>query len=133
LILLHGSGSNSLGWDGEAEQPSKTHSLYCLDIPGEPGMTEPRRFTARNDFSRWLNEVIELLLSGLSLGGWAALCHAMDYQDKISGVIALAPTGIVKPRFSFLPKVLFYSLRGEKGIRNLMGLMSEGGKRSLNM
>lgn len=132
LILLHGSGSNSLSWAGEAEQLSRTHSLYCLDIPGEPGMSEPRRFTARKDFSGWLNEVIDTLqlekplLSGLSLGGWAALCYAMDYPEKISGVIALAPTGIVKPRFSFLPTVLFYSLRGDRGITKLMSIMSGG-------
>lgn len=132
LILLHGSGSNSLSWTGEAGKLSETHRIYCLDIPGEPGMSEPRRFTTAEDFSSWLNEIIDTLqlarplLAGLSLGGWAALCYAMNYPDKACGVVALAPTGIVKPRFSFLPKVLFYSIQGEKGIRKLMKVMSGG-------
>ncbi len=133
LLLLHGSGSNSLAWMGDMEKLSQSYRVYSLDIPGEPGKSEAVRFDTKGDtFSLWLDEVINRLaldkplLGGLSLGGWAVIRYALTYPEKTAGVIALAPTGIVKPKISFLIKTIFYSIQGEKGIRKLLSIMFDG-------
>jgi len=134
LLLIHGSGSNSLSWMGECKNLSATHSVYCIDIPGEPGNSSTERFSTIGDsFTLWLDEVIKELhiikpiLGGLSLGGWAAIRYAMDRPESVQSVIALAPTGIVKPKSGYLLKMIYYSMRGEKGIRKLMSIMFDGG------
>ncbi|MBB6482069.1 alpha/beta fold hydrolase [Spirochaeta isovalerica] len=133
LVLIHGSGSNSLAWMGEIEKLSQTHRVHCIDIPGEPGKSESVRFdSTREAFSLWIDDIVKglklkkPLIGGLSLGGWAAIAYAISHPDKVSGVIALAPTGIVKPKTGFLIRTIFYSMRGEKGIRKLLSIMFDG-------
>ncbi len=133
LLLLHGSGSNSLAWMGEVELLSSSHRVFCLDIPGEPGLSETHRFsTEGTSFTRWLDEVILSLglvkpvIAGLSLGGWAAIRYAIEHPDRVGGVIALAPTGVVQPRKGFLVRTIISSLQGEKGIRKLLSVMFDG-------
>jgi len=133
LLLLHGSGSNSLSWLGEIGKLSSTHRVFSIDIPGEPGLSDEQRFSSKGPlFSRWLDEVISALaleipiIAGLSLGGWAAVRYAIDHPSRIERAIALAPTGIVQPRPGFLWKTIMTSLRGENGIRDLLSLMLDG-------
>jgi pimeloyl-ACP methyl ester carboxylesterase len=45
LILLHGSMSNSAAWLGILKDFADSFSLYCVDIPGEPGLSDPIRMS----------------------------------------------------------------------------------------
>ena len=103
LILLHGSGMNSAMWIKEMEEYSKTHRVYAVDMPGEPGKSDENQLPFEgDDFSNWLNDVFNELsiekasIVGISLGAW------LGPQKK-----------------SFIFKFLFYSLFGEKGIDKL--------------
>lgn len=126
LILLHGSGMNSAMWIKEMEEYSKTHRVYAVDMPGEPGKSDENQLPFEgDDFSNWLNDVFnELLIEkasivGISLGAWLGTKFAIKYSDKVDKLILLCPAGIGPQKKSFIFKFLFYSIFGEKGIDKL--------------
>ena len=126
LILLHGSGMNSAMWIKEMEEYSKTHRVYAVDMPGEPGKSDENQLPFEgDDFSNWLNDVFnELLIEkasivGISLGAWLGTKFAIKYSDKVDKLVLLCPAGIGPQKKSFIFKFLFYSLFGEKGIDKL--------------
>ena len=126
LILLHGSGMNSSMWIKEMEEYSKTHRVYAVDMPGEPGKSDENQLPFGGDeFSNWLNDVFnELLIEkasivGISLGAWLGTKFAIRYSDKVDKLILLCPAGIGPQKKSFIFKFLFYSIFGEKGIDKL--------------
>lgn len=91
LVLLHGWGSASNGWQPLLPELQKLTEVIALDLPGfgaSPALTE---------FS--LEALLELVASGLpercllmgwSLGGMLAIQLATRYPQKISRVITLA-------------------------------------------
>lgn len=126
LILLHGSGMNSAMWIKEMEEYSKTHRVYAVDMPGEPGKSDENQLPFEgDDFSNWLNDVFNELsiekasIVGISLGAWLGTKFAIKYSDKVDKLVLLCPAGIGPQKKSFIFKFLFYSLFGEKGIDKL--------------
>lgn len=126
LILLHGSGMNSSMWIKEMEEYSKTHRVYAVDMPGEPGKSDENQLPFGGDeFSNWLNDVFNELfiekasIVGISLGAWLGTKFAIKYSDKVDKLVLLCPAGIGPQKKSFIFKFLFYSLFGEKGIDKL--------------
>lgn len=126
LILLHGSGMNSSMWIKEMEEYSKTHRVYAVDMPGEPGKSDENQLPFEGDeFSNWLNDVFNELfiekasIVGISLGAWLGTKFAIRYSDKVDKLILLCPAGIGPQKKSFIFKFLFYSIFGEKGIDKL--------------
>lgn len=126
LILLHGSGMNSSMWIKEMEEYSKTHRVYAVDMPGEPGKSDENQLPFGGDeFSNWLNDVFNELfiekasIVGISLGAWLGTKFAIRYSDKVDKLILLCPAGIGPQKKSFIFKFLFYSIFGEKGIDKL--------------
>ena len=126
LVLLHGSGMNSAMWIKEMEEYSKTHRVYAVDMPGEPGKSDENQLPFEGDeFSNWLNDVFnELLIEkasivGISLGAWLGTKFAIKYSDKVDKLVLLCPAGIGPQKKSFIFKFLFYSLFGENGIDKL--------------
>jgi pimeloyl-ACP methyl ester carboxylesterase len=85
LILLHGASANALIWIGDVVDYSQHYRVYALDIPGEPGRSEPHYLDWHDaTFVEWLADVLDRLaipraiLVGISQGGWIALkfaCH----------------------------------------------------------
>jgi pimeloyl-ACP methyl ester carboxylesterase len=43
LVLLHGSGSNSAMWLGDAPIWARGRKVYAIDMIGEPGLSAPTR------------------------------------------------------------------------------------------
>lgn len=43
LILLHGSGMNSVMWLRDIKEYSKTYRVYAIDMLGEPGKSDENR------------------------------------------------------------------------------------------
>jgi pimeloyl-ACP methyl ester carboxylesterase len=58
-------------------------------------------------------------LCGLSLGAWVALSFAVRQPSRLSALALLCPSGLARPRRSFLFKALLASIRGNRGMARL--------------
>lgn len=122
LVLLHGSVSNSASWLGVIPLFARDFSVYCVDIPGEPGLSEPSRFSlASNSPEAWLKGALDALglrrvaFLGMSLGGWYALNFAVRNPERVSALSLVSVGGIGAQRIGFLFKALFFLLLGKRG------------------
>ena len=75
LILLHGSGINSVMWIEDMEKYSKYYRVYAVDLQGEPGKSDDKQLPFEgSDFDNWLHDVFVGLsiqkasIVGISLG-----------------------------------------------------------------
>jgi pimeloyl-ACP methyl ester carboxylesterase len=130
LVLIHGSGSNSATWFADVAAYSQKYSVYCVDIPGEPGKSAPERFDWHGPaFSEWLAEVLQGLgikqtvLGGISLGGWASLKYAVDKPGKVEKLVLICPGGVTPSRPSFILRMIFFSMLGEWGLERMKRLI----------
>ncbi len=126
LILLHGAGSNSAIWAGEAAAYSGTFRVYAVDLPGEPGRSAPNRPPWDGPaFADWLADVLNGLgveratLVGISQGAWVALKFAVAQPERVDRLVLLTPGGIVPDRTSFLFRAIGLSLLGTWGLKRL--------------
>lgn len=133
LLLIHGSVSNSYCWIGDVEKLSGHYNVYAIDIIGEAGFSDETRPSYQSGaYEKWLLEVIKGLnlekvsIVGLSLGGWMALNFAIHYPSLVDKLILLCPGGLYPERKSFLPKVIFYSLMGRWGSRQITKMINGG-------
>jgi len=122
LILLHGSGSNLTMWVGDMAHYAKSHRVFAIDIPGDPGKSEEMRYALKSPaYSEWMDDVLrELRLEkaafvGISLGAWMAVNFAVKHPGKIDKLVIMSPSGIGPQRVSFLFKAMPFLLLGEKG------------------
>jgi pimeloyl-ACP methyl ester carboxylesterase len=122
LILVHGTGTNSSMWLGDAAALAQGRRVYAVDIPGEPGMSEDRKLEWRpGESGRWLAEVAGALglgdhaLLGLSIGGWIALDYARSRPTGLRALALLCPSGIGRTRPSFTLKAILQMARGRRG------------------
>lgn len=109
IILLHGSCSNSAAWFQDMAALARQYHVYAVDILGEPGNSEDHRLDIESDeYSRWLNEVIDELkinkaiIMGNSMGGWMALHFAAAYPKRTAALVLMAPSGIISPKQTFM-------------------------------
>lgn len=123
LILLHGSGMNSVMWINEMVEYSKNFRVYAVDIPGEPGKSDENQIDFQGDhFSNWLNHVLDALLIekasivGISLGAWLGTKFSVKYPNRVNKLVLICPAGIGPQKKSFIFKFLFHMLFGEKGL-----------------
>lgn len=126
IILLHGSGMNSIMWIKDIEEYSKYYRVFAIDILGEPGKSEENRLSLEGNYhSEWLLDVLEELdikktnIIGISLGGWIALKFATDYPEMIEKLVLISPSGIGGQKKSFIFKYLLHQVLGEKGTDKL--------------
>ncbi len=122
LILLHGTGSNSLMWAGEAETFGKNFNVYAVDIIGEPGKSAENRPNLEDkSHVHWLEDVINNLglktvnMVGYSLGAWLAVKLAIHTKIPIEKLVICSSSGIAQPKVSFIFKTLFFMLLGKVG------------------
>lgn len=122
LVLLHGSVTNSASWLGVIPLFSQDFSVYCLDIPGEPGLSTPNRFPlASGSPERWLKSALDALglekpfLLGMSLGGWYALNFAVRNPGRVSALSLISVGGIAPQKSGFIFKAVFFMLLGTWG------------------
>lgn len=126
LVLLHGSGMNSVMWINEMEKYSNNYRVYAVDMPGEPGKSDENQLPLKgDDFSNWLNNIFDALLIekasivGISLGAWLGAKFSIKYSQRVDKLVLICPAGIGPQKKSFLFKYMFYMLLGEKGIDKL--------------
>ncbi|MCI1579776.1 MAG: alpha/beta hydrolase [Clostridium beijerinckii] len=126
LILLHGSGMNSVMWLRDIKEYSKTYRVYAIDMLGEPGKSDENRPSLiGSSYAEWLKEVFENLsveranIIGISLGAWLAIKFSVSYPEMASKLVLLCPSGVGPQKKSFIFKVIAYGILGEKGIDKL--------------
>lgn len=133
LVLLHGSGFNSVSWMGDVAAWSAHFRVYAVDVIGHPGLSaasRPPYATAAH--AEWLADVLDALrvecaaFVGISLGGWLATDFAARNPQRVSSLVLLAPGGIGRELMS-MPKLLFtvlpLMLFGDWGRRKAMARM----------
>ena len=130
MILIHGSMSNSASWMADIGKLNERYHTCCLDIPGDPGGSEDRRFSWNGPhFSRWIAECMDSLdipnaaIGGLSLGGWAALRFAIDHPERVTRLFLLAPAGVGPIKVFTVLKLMFYSLAGKWGQEKILKMI----------
>jgi pimeloyl-ACP methyl ester carboxylesterase len=118
--------SNNLSWIGEVQSLGQTYRIYCVEIPGEPGLSADNRHTlASPEPEHWLGQVLDglglagALFGSMSLGSWYSLRFATRHPDRVRGMFLLSTGGVAPARADFLPKVLLYSLLGPWGRKQL--------------
>ncbi|GAA2840575.1 alpha/beta fold hydrolase [Crossiella cryophila] len=130
LVLLHGSGGNATAWLEVAAAWSEHFRLHAIDIPGEPGLSNPDRMPMTSGAHvRWLSEVLGALgvrrapFVATSLSGQIALDQAVHRPEQVERLALVCPSGIGRQTFGWLPKALLYGLQGEAGRRKLFRLI----------
>jgi len=131
LVLLHGSGSNStICWTGYVSNYCTRRCVYAVDIPGEPGRSEERRFPWNDgSFTLWLDDLFnglhieKAMVSGMSLGAWASVRYAIDRPDRVEKIALISPGGITHGRLSFVLHLIVNKLLGTYGHKRMMRLL----------
>lgn len=130
LVLLHGSGSNSATWAGDVINYSRYFRVYGVDIPGEPGKSDPNRFSWDGlAFVEWLDDVLNglnlenVILGGLSLGGWTALKYTVYKPERVTRAVLICPAGVYPPRSSFMLRAIFLAFLGKWGDNQMKRLI----------
>ena len=130
LILLHGSMSNSASWLGIIPLFLDHFSVFCVDILGEPGLSETNRMRLHSDKpAQWLSAVLDGLaiprcsFLGMSLGSWYALNFAINEPDRVAALSLITTGGIAPQHRNFIFKALFCMMLGQRGQKMLNRLI----------
>lgn len=122
LIMIHGSVSNSAAWLGCIAEFIDDFCIYCVDIPGEPGLSEPARCTLRSaEPEAWLSSLLDFLkiekafFLTMSLGSWYALNFIVNNPGKVIALSMVTSGGLVPAKKSFIFKAVLYMLMGKSG------------------
>ncbi|RZS29762.1 pimeloyl-ACP methyl ester carboxylesterase [Herbihabitans rhizosphaerae] len=130
LVLLHGSGSNSMEWMPRIATLAEHFRVYSVDIIGEPGLSAPSRPPLESDrYAVWLDAVLDHLgvdrtrILAISLGGWVALDYASRRPERVERMALSCPVGVGRQKWGFLLRVGVLNLFGEWGKRRSMALI----------
>lgn len=127
VVLLHGSGSNSLRWTSYLAAWRETRRVYAVDCVGEPGLSARTRPPLDPEtYALWLDDVLDGLgmtstdLVGESLGGWKAMAFATRRPQRVRRLVLLNPGGIGKQRIGIVFLALAVKPFGDWGRRRSM-------------
>ena len=122
LLMFHGSTSNSATWLGCISYFIKDFCIYCVDIPGEPGLSEPVRCEFNTDEPQtWIMSLLDNMhiektfMLGMSLGSWYAMNFALNSPQKLYALSMITAGGFVPMKKSFIFKAILSSILGESG------------------
>ena len=91
-ILLHGMGQNASSWDKTTSYLPDTVKTVCPELSNFFSEGNCNYNKMYSSFCRYCNSFSEPLnLCGLSLGAVLALNYAIDFPDKVSSLILIAP------------------------------------------
>lgn len=126
LVMIHGSAANSATWLGNIDAFMDRFCVYCVDIPGEPGLSEPKRCRLNSEAPyQWLVSLLDKLdiekasFLTISLGSWYALNFAAKSPERVRVLSLLTTPGIVPAKRSFIYKALFFMMLGKTGEKKL--------------
>ena len=91
-ILLHGMGQNASSWDKTISYLPDTVETACPELSNFFSEDNCNYNKMYSSFCRYCNSFSEPLnLCGLSLGAVLALNYAIDFPQKVSSLILIAP------------------------------------------
>jgi pimeloyl-ACP methyl ester carboxylesterase len=129
LVLLHGSGSNTMMWAPDVAAWSERFRVYAVDIIGEAGLSAPARPPLPSGaYPLWFGDVLDALdvarasVVAVSLGGWLALDFATRHPERVERLALLTPAGVAKAKVAGLLGALLLKPFGEWGERRSMEL-----------
>lgn len=100
IVLLHGAMGTSLSWYPWVAELAARHTVYAVDMIGEPGRSvQTRPMESTDDEADWLADVLAGLghekvhLIGMSRGACLALNLATRRPAGVAGVLAFEPGG----------------------------------------
>lgn len=98
LVLLSGTAASTPMWEDNLPGLLRIRPVVCVDMLGEPGLSEQRRaIEDADDQATWLAEALDGLglprahLLGVSFGGWHAVNLAIRRPDRVASLTALDP------------------------------------------
>jgi len=106
LILVHGAGGNHQHW-GSAVRNLRSANVHALDLPGH-GRSSGTGHQTIGDYATFVVRFMDALglqraiIAGHSMGGATAMTTALNYPQRVAGLI-LVGTGA---RLRVLPKIL---------------------------
>jgi len=105
VLLVPGVAGCAPLWRRQIPDLARHFRVYALDIPGQPGRSDPNPPSFLNDdYSDWLRDVLDGLgherahVAGVSVGGWVALRFAIAAPERVLKVAMLGPTGLSRAR-----------------------------------
>lgn len=105
LFLISGVAGCAPLWRKQLESLSANFRVYALDIPGQPGRSDPNPPSFLNDdYCDWLLDVLDDLgterahVAGISAGAWIAMRFGSLHPSRVGRVVMLGPTGISSAR-----------------------------------
>lgn len=99
LLLVHGFGASTDHWRKNIAELSENYRVWAIDLLGFGRSQKPKlTYTGelwRDQLQAFCQEVIQepVFIAGNSLGGYAALCFAVDCPDWARGLILLNCAG----------------------------------------
>ena len=103
IILIHGTASSLHTWEAWTDGLKETHRVIRMDIPAF-GLTGPNltRDYSIESYVAFIHEFLNQLeidscvIAGNSLGGNIAWNYALEYPDRISKLILLNASGLIR-------------------------------------
>jgi pimeloyl-ACP methyl ester carboxylesterase len=124
VVVLHGAGTNSAIWLGDAPRWARTRRVHLVDLIGEPGLSAPARPPLDSPaHAAWLDDVLDGLgvdraaFVGASLGGFLALDYAIRRPGRVDRLALRVPGGIGRQKYGVIVVALTLAAFGEPGRR----------------
>jgi pimeloyl-ACP methyl ester carboxylesterase len=105
LVFIHGSGGNHSIWSHQYGRLSKNYNIVAVNLPGH-GHSGGKGEKDVESYGEWVKKLLYILnlkktvLVGHSLGSAIALQFALDYPEKIAGIVCMGG-GMKMPVKSF--------------------------------
>ena len=119
LFLIPGIAGCAPLWRRQLKDFGQHFRVYALDIPGQPGLSDPIPPSFLNrDFVDWIIDVLDDLglerahFAGVSVGAWIAMRMGIDAPERTGRVVMLGPTGIARAK---LPVKIWVTKVMQKG------------------
>ncbi len=133
LVLMHGSSANASFWMGDIARYAEQYRLYALDIPGEPGKSEPVRPELKGSaYTDWFCSILNVLhidktsIVGISLGAFIATQFAIAFPQRVVKLVLECPSGIAPQKTSFLFKAALLLMLGSWGKGRILNEITAG-------
>jgi pimeloyl-ACP methyl ester carboxylesterase len=103
LVFLHGSGRDGSQWIPILERLGEDYHCLALDLLGFGDSERPKTHYSIQLLVESLASYLDALrlervyLVGHSLGGWVAASYALQYPERVSGLILFSPLGVAVP------------------------------------
>jgi pimeloyl-ACP methyl ester carboxylesterase len=99
ILLIHGLGASLESWDGNLEALAEGHRTAALDLVWFGKSDKPAREVTRAYFADFIAGFMDAIgvssavLVGNSMGGMIAVMTALQYPDRVAGLVLVSSAG----------------------------------------